>query len=71
MSGHGGYARIGNRRRNCATCNNFAANVNRIAAKRLRERFAEEYQQMLIATASDLYPQVIEEFHEQYLSTGE
>lgn len=57
-----GGARIGNRRGKCTTCNNFAQNVRRLALKRLKERYPEEYLEVLTRAEMDLYPQVIEEY---------
>jgi hypothetical protein len=56
----GGMARIGNRRSQCQTCNNFAQNVMRITRKRLKESHPEEYDEIRQQVEKDLYPQVIE-----------
>lgn len=60
VHGVGGGARIGNRRSQCTTCNNFAQNVMRMTRKRLKERHAEEYEAIRLKVEMDLYPQVIE-----------
>lgn len=62
LEGRGGGTRIGNRRQHCQTCNNFAQNVLRLAAKKLREEHPEEYQAIRLRVELDLYPQVIEDF---------
>lgn len=56
----GGKARIGNRRSQCTTCNNFAQNVMRLTRKRLKEMHEEEYEQIRLRVEMDLYPQVME-----------
>jgi len=56
----GGGARIGNRRSQCTTCNNFAQNVMRMTRKRLKEAHAEEYEVIRLKVELDLYPQVVE-----------
>lgn len=38
----------------------------RMTRKRLVERYADEYQMMRLRVELDLYPQVIEDFNEQY-----
>jgi hypothetical protein len=58
--GHAGR-RIGNRRNQCDTCNNFAQNVTRLASKALRELHPEEYRAIRLRVELDLYPQVIED----------
>jgi len=63
--GHGGNARIGNHRRTCSTCNNFAQNVMRISRQRLRQRYSDEYETIRRAVEADLYPQVIEAWTEK------
>ena len=60
MHGVGGGARIGNRRSQCSTCNNFAQNVMRMTRKRLKEMHEEEYEAIRLRVEMDLYPQVIE-----------
>lgn len=62
MRGHRGMSRIGNRRKNCTTCNNFAQNVMRMTRKRLIERYSEEYAEIRVRVELDLYPQVIEDW---------
>jgi hypothetical protein len=57
-----GACRIGNRRSECATCNNFVQNVMRLTRKRLMELHAEEYKAIRLVAERDLYPQVIEKF---------
>ena len=58
----GGKNRIGNRRSMCTTCNNFAQNVMRLTRKRLKEKHAQEYEQIRLQAEVDLYPQVIEDW---------
>lgn len=60
--GSGGYARIGNRRGECTTCNNFAQNVRRRATTELKARYSEEYENIRTRVEVDLYPQVIEDW---------
>lgn len=60
--GCGGMARIGNRRNKCSTCNNFVRNVERLAARRLRQKYPEEYERERWRATYDLYPQVMEEW---------
>ena len=60
VHGVGGGARIGNRRSQCTTCNNFAQNVMRMTRKRLKEAHAEEYEVIRLKVELDLYPQVVE-----------
>jgi len=60
--GAGGSARIGNFRSICTTCNNFSQNVRRLAQKRLKEEYPEEYEEIRIRVEADLYPQVIEDW---------
>jgi hypothetical protein len=62
QNGRGGEARIGNRRRECPTCNAFAQNVMRLAFRRFREREPEQWQALRLAVELDLYPNVIEAF---------
>ncbi len=63
--GHEGKVRIGNRRRACATCNNWAANVSRLTAKQLRERHSREWELLRLKVEMDLYPQVIADYAAQ------
>jgi hypothetical protein len=58
----GGGARIGNRRKYCTTCNNFAQNVMRLTRLRLKERHEDEYTAIRYEAELDLYPGVIDEF---------
>jgi len=60
--GHDGMARIGNRRRECATCNNFAANVRRLTARRLKELHQSEWDALQLRVEMDLYPSVIQSY---------
>jgi len=62
MRGIGGMARLGNRRTECRTCNVFATATGRIARQRLRERYPEEFTQLLAVAEQELYPQIIEDF---------
>ena len=62
MQGVGGGARIGNRRSQCTTCNNFAQNVMRHTRKRLMEEHPEEYRRIRLEVEVELYGGVIEEF---------
>ena len=66
MSGVGGKARIGNRRSQCKTCNNFAQNVMRHTRNRLKEEFAEEYDRIRIRVEMDLYRVLIEGHDDKY-----
>jgi len=63
--GHDGMARIGNRRRECATCNNFAANVRRLTARRLKELHEDEWNALQLRVEMDLYPSVIQAYSRQ------
>lgn len=54
--------RIGNHRRTCRTCNNFAQNVMRLTRKRLMAEFAEDYDRIQKSVELDLYPQVIQDW---------
>lgn len=57
------FNRIGNRRRLCDTCNNFAAAVRRGVAKRLAaEVSAERTEQIRREVEMSLYPGVIEQW---------
>lgn len=59
-----GFNRIGNRRRLCDTCNNFAAAVRRGIAKRLLEQATEEeLAKLRLQVERDLYPGVIERWN--------
>ena len=58
--GIGGMARIGNRRSQCTTCNNFAQNVMRLTRKQLKERHSAEYDEIRLKVEMDLYPQIME-----------
>lgn len=60
VHGVGGGARIGNRRSQCTTCNNWAQNVMRMTRKRLKEMHEDEYDVIRLQVEKDLYPQVIE-----------
>ena len=51
--GHEGMARIGNRRRDCATCNNFAANVRRLTAARLKAAHQAEWDELQLRVEMD------------------
>lgn len=62
MRGRKGGARIGNDRNKCSTCNNFAANVARLARRELVDHHFEEYSVIALRVELDLYPQVIEDF---------
>lgn len=62
MRGIGGAARLGSRRTECVTCNNFAQTVGRMARQKLKERYPEEYEELRAAACIELYPQVIEDF---------
>lgn len=62
MRGRGGGARIGNRRNSCTTCNNFAQNVMRLTRKRLKERHAEEYEDIRLRVEWELYQRVVAEY---------
>jgi hypothetical protein len=62
FKGHGGDARIGNRRRTCTTCNRFSQSVLRMTRSRLIEQYEDEYRQIRLKVEADLYPQVIEQF---------
>jgi len=66
MRGKQGGQRIGNNRSVCATCNNFAQNIRRLASKRLKEKHPAEYEELRVRAELDLYPQVIEEFRAVY-----
>lgn len=66
--GYEGQGRIGNRRRTCATCNNFARNVSRRASAMLKEAHKTEYLKLQLRVELDLYPQVIEEFDSRRVS---
>lgn len=66
MHGVGGGARIGNRRSQCATCNNFAQNVMRGTRKRLMETHADEYKRIRLEVEIDLYRQVKADFDVRY-----
>lgn len=57
-----GAQRIGNQRTKCSTCNNFAQNVLRHTASRLKVRHQAEYDQIKMEVTFDLYPQVIETY---------
>lgn len=57
-----GKARIGNDKRRCTTCNNFARNVYRITSNKLRAAHAGEFEELRLRTELDLYPQVLEEW---------
>ena len=54
--------RIGNRRRECQTCNNFAANVRRIVAAELARRHTDEYAEIRLRVEMDLYAQVLQDY---------
>ena len=54
--------RIGNRRNDCDTCNNFAQNVMRLTRKALKTLHEDEYTSIRSRVELDLYPQVIEKF---------
>lgn len=60
--GLGGKARIGNRRSQCSTCNNFAQNVMRHTRKRLKELHEEEYERIRVEVEIDLYRKVLKGF---------
>jgi hypothetical protein len=64
-AGRGGGARIGNKRRHCRTCNTWAANVSRLLAKRLKEKFPDEAAALRLQIEADMYPQVIEDYLRQ------
>lgn len=66
MSGVGGGARIGNRRSQCTTCNNFAQNVMRHTRKRLMELHTEEYARIRLEVEIELYRPVLEDFKTRY-----
>jgi hypothetical protein len=57
-----GSARIGNRRSECTTCNNFAQNVMRMTRRRLLDLHRDEYAVIRIQVERDLYPQVLDDF---------
>lgn len=59
--GHGGMARIGNRRRNCSTCNLFAQKRYQRALLALRDRYPDEYQRVLLEVEFDLYKELVEQ----------
>lgn len=63
---YGGRFRVGNQRRRCRTCNNFAQNVMRLTRKRLLEKYADEYRQLRLQVELDLYPQVVEEWDREH-----
>lgn len=63
--GHEGMARIGNRRRDCATCNNFAANVRRLTAARLKAAHQAEWDELQLRVEMDLYPSIIQSYSRQ------
>lgn len=65
MRGVGGKARIGNRRSQCATCNNFAQNVMRHTRKRLMELHEDEYQKIRLEVEVELYRDVLADFDRQ------
>lgn len=71
MRGHGGRARIGNRRNKCTTCNNFAQNVMRLTRSRLKAAHEEEYMRIRLRVELDLYPQVMEDFPVRWPAPGE
>lgn len=62
MRGIGGGARLGSRRTECVTCNNFARNVGNRARQQLKERYPEEYAELRARAEAEMYPQVIEDF---------
>lgn len=62
MRGIGGAARVGNRRTECLTCNQFATTVGRISRQQLKERHVEEYEEIRAVVERELYPQIIEDF---------
>lgn len=62
MRGRTGRTRIGNRRRDCPMCNNFAQNVMRLTRKKMMWEFAEEYERIRKTVELDLYPQVIQDW---------
>lgn len=64
--GREGGARIGNRRNQCTTCNNFAQNVMRLTRRRLKEQHAEEYERIRVQVELDLYPQVVQRFMDEH-----
>jgi hypothetical protein len=64
MAGFEGGARIGNRRSECTTCNNFAQAVRRLTLTRLKERFPADYEELRLRTEMDLYPGEIDKFIE-------
>lgn len=66
MSGIGGKARIGNRRSQCATCNNFAQNVMRHTRRRLMEKYRSDYDRIRMEVEVDLYKDVIERHSAKY-----
>jgi len=70
MRGIGGGTRIGNRRNQCTTCNNFAQNVMRMTRTFLKEAHTEEYERIRLRVELDLYPQVLENFILQHPSAG-
>lgn len=59
-AGHGGKAKIGNRRRWCSMCNSFAQSSMRLTRKWLQARHSEEYREIMEQVERDLYPQFID-----------
>lgn len=54
---HGGHARIGNRKKSCATCNRFAQAVRRAVASDLAARYPEDAEQFRVKAEARLYRQ--------------
>lgn len=54
-----GAARIGNKRRNCQTCNRFFQRVTRLASQKLRDRHRDEWDQLRVETEIEVYRDVI------------
>lgn len=52
---YGGYARIGNRKSRCRTCNRFAQAVRRETLVRLKDMHREDYLALRAGVESDLY----------------
>lgn len=65
-AGRGGLTRIGNRRRECATCNRWAQNVMRHTRSRLKAKHETEYEMIRLEVESELYPSVIAEFKAEH-----
>lgn len=62
LRGHGGQARIGNRRNSCETCNNWAQNIARMTGRELRQMHPDDYLAIRARIEADRYPLVIEDF---------